>query len=358
MVTSSHPTIVTEAITISVSLTEEAKRMNKIEKKGTEKTKEKQVESVSHDNKWKFSQFRKGSRPSNKKKENPIKKTGKAFVAAAETEPKGYVGNAPKCNRCGYHHTGSCRTIKCDKCGKMGHRTESCWSNNKGKRNEGKKEGGSGNGNERGKNQGCFNCGDMGHFKKDCPKENQGRGRASVSSRGATGSKCDHRADFSFISLEFKDILGLKSIKLDNSFTIELANGKVIESDKIVKGCSLELGGRKFKVDLIPVQLGSFDIVIGMDWLSTNQVEVVCYEKIIRIPLPNNDTLLVHGEKNEMPLRIISCMKARKCLRKGCITFLAHIVDKKAKELKLEEIPVVKEFPEVFSEDLPGLPPQ
>ncbi|XP_035837720.1 uncharacterized protein LOC118485583 [Helianthus annuus] len=161
-----------------------------------------------------------------------------------------------------------------------------------------------------------------------------------------------------FISLEFKDMLGLKSTKLDVLFTIELANGKVIESDKIVKGCSLELGGRKFKINLMPVQLGSFDIVVGMDWLSTNQAEVACYDKIIRIPLPNNEKLLVHGEKNEMPLRIISCMKARKCLRKGCITFLAHIVDKKAKELKLEEIPVVKEFPEVFPEDLPGVPPQ
>ncbi|KAJ0576069.1 putative nucleotidyltransferase, Ribonuclease H [Helianthus annuus] len=108
----------------------------------------------------------------------------------------------------------------------------------------------------------------------------------------------------------------------------------------------------------MPVQLGSFDIVIGMDWLSTNQAEVVCYDKIIRIPHPTNETLLVHGEKNEMPLRIISYIKAQKCLRKGCIAFLAHIVDKKAKELKLEEIPVVKEFPEVFPEDFPGVPPQ
>ncbi|XP_022020308.1 uncharacterized protein LOC110920404 [Helianthus annuus] len=219
MVTSSHPATVTEAIRISVNLTEEAKSMNKFDKKGTEKTKEKHVESTSHDNKPKFSQCKKGSRPNNKKKENPTKKTGKAFVATAETELNGYAGNAPKCNRCGYHHNGGCRTIKCEKCGKMGHRTESCWSNNKGNRKEGKKDGGNGNGNGRGKNQDCFSCGEMGHFKKDSPKENKGHGRAFVI--GAQEARQDPNlitgtfpvndhfasilsdtdADFSFISL-------------------------------------------------------------------------------------------------------------------------------------------------------------
>ncbi|XP_021979133.1 uncharacterized protein LOC110875243 [Helianthus annuus] len=237
------------------------------------------VESSSSNNKRKYSYFKKGSISNNKHKKTPKTKKTKAFVATTETSGKKYNGNTSKCNKCVYHHCGRCRTIKCDECGKMGHRTENCWSNNKGNKNKGKIYGGNGNVNGRGKNQ-----------------------------------------DFSFIYLEFKDMLGLKSTKLDISFTIELANGKLIESDKIVKGCSLELGGRKFKMDLIPVQLGSFDIVIGMDWLSINQAKV--------------------------------------CLRKGCIAFLAHIVDKKAKELKLEEIPVVKEFPEVFPEDLPGIPPQ
>ena len=75
-------------------------------------------------------------------------------------------------------------------------------------------------------------------------------------------------------------------------------------------------------------------------------------------PLPNGEHLLVHGEKQDTPLRIISCMKAQKCLRKGCIAFLAHVVDKKAEECKVEDIPVVREYPKVFPEDLPGLPPQ
>ena len=131
-----------------------------------------------------------------------------------------------------------------------------------------------------------------------------------------------------------------------------------MESGEIIKKCTLELGERKFDIDLLPVQLGSFDVVIGMDWLSDNRAEVICHEKIIRIPLPNGEQLMVHGEKRDTPLRIINCMKAQKCLRKGCTAFLAHVVDKKAEERKIEDIPVVKEYPEVFPEDLSGLPPQ
>ncbi|XP_021990842.1 uncharacterized protein LOC110887571 [Helianthus annuus] len=210
MVTSSHPATMMLAVTLAVSLTEEAK----------------------------------GSGLNNKKKENPAVKKGKAFVATTETGPKGYAGNTPKCNKCGYHHYGGCRT-------KLGHRSEDCWGNNKRNKNGDKKEGGSGNGNEKGKNKGCYGCGDLGHFKKDCPKEVQGH-------------------DYSFISLEFKDMLRLNSNKLEAPFAIELANGKVIEFGEIIRGCSLELGERKFNIDLLPVQLGSFDIVVGMDWLSNN----------------------------------------------------------------------------------------
>ncbi|KAJ0852345.1 putative nucleotidyltransferase, Ribonuclease H [Helianthus annuus] len=160
------------------------------------------------------------------------------------------------------------------------------------------------------------------------------------------------------MSVEFKRTLGIESSRLEVPYSIELANGKLVESGEVVRGCTLELGERSFSIDLLPIQLGSFDVVVRMDWLSKNKAEVICHEKIIRIPLANDETLIVHGEKRDAPLRIISCMKAQKCLRKGCVAFLAHVIDKKAEEPKLEDIPVVKEFPDVFPEDLPGLPPQ
>ncbi|XP_076931827.1 uncharacterized protein LOC143597121 [Bidens hawaiensis] len=112
----------------------------------------------------------------------------------------------------------------------------------------------------------------------------------------------------------------------------------------------------------MPIELGSFDLVIGMDWLSEHQAEVVCHEKIVRVPLPGGETLIVHGEKESATVGIISLMKAQKLLRKGHTAILALITDKGTdeaveEEVSIDQIPIVRDFPEVFPEDLPGLPP-
>ena len=107
----------------------------------------------------------------------------------------------------------------------------------------------------------------------------------------------------------------------------------------------------------MPISLGNFDLVVGMDWLAKNQAELICQDKIVRIPLPSGETLSIHGEKNGTPLSIISCMKAHKFLRKGHTAILALISEKPSEEKQLEDIPIVRDFSEVFPEDLPGLPP-
>ncbi|GJV69219.1 putative reverse transcriptase domain-containing protein [Tanacetum coccineum] len=110
----------------------------------------------------------------------------------------------------------------------------------------------------------------------------------------------------------------------------------------------------------MPTELGSFDVIIGMDWLAKYQAIIVCAEKIIRIPW-GNKTLIVHGDGrnqgNETCLNIISCTKTQKYMLKGCIVFLAHVTTKetkdKSEEKRLEDVPIVRDFPEVFPEDLP-----
>ncbi|XP_022007754.1 uncharacterized protein LOC110907027 [Helianthus annuus] len=319
---------------------------------------------------------------------NPTTITQVVTLAVSLTE------NAVRMNN-KYQHLGACHGPKCEKFGKLGHHTEDCWGkgngggngNGNGNRNGNDASNGNGNGNGNGnttsnrngngngRKQGCFGCGSKEHYKKDFPKESNTQGRAFVI--GARNAREDPNvvtstflvknhyasilydtgADFSFISVEFKHMLVVESSRLDIPYSIELADGKLVESGEVVKGCLLELGERRFSNDLLPVQLGSFDVVVGMDLLSKSRAEVVCHEKIIRIPLANDETLIVHREKRDTPMQIINCMKAHKCLRKGFVAFLAHVVDKKVGEPKLEDVPVVKDFPEVFPEDLPGLPP-
>nr|GFC91074.1 putative reverse transcriptase domain-containing protein [Tanacetum cinerariifolium] len=114
----------------------------------------------------------------------------------------------------------------------------------------------------------------------------------------------------------------------------------------------------------MPVELGSFDAIIGMDWLAKYQAVIVCAEKIVRIPW-GNETLIIHGDGsnqgNATRLIIISCTKTEKYVKKGFHIFLAHItikeVEDKSKKKRLEDVPIVRNFPEVFPEELPGLHP-
>ncbi|GJR59029.1 putative reverse transcriptase domain-containing protein [Tanacetum coccineum] len=114
----------------------------------------------------------------------------------------------------------------------------------------------------------------------------------------------------------------------------------------------------------MPVELGSFDAIIGMDWLAKYQAVIVCAERIVRIPW-RNKTLIVHGDGSTQGsvsrLNIISCTKTQKYMEKGFPIFLAHVtakeVEDKSEKKRLEDVPIVQDFPEVFPEDLPGLPP-
>ncbi|GJS35200.1 putative reverse transcriptase domain-containing protein [Tanacetum coccineum] len=113
----------------------------------------------------------------------------------------------------------------------------------------------------------------------------------------------------------------------------------------------------------MPVELGSFDVIISMDWLRRCHAVIVCDEKLVRIPY-GNENLIFRGNKSnngrESRLTIISCSKAQEYMVKGCQIFLAQISTKKEEDKlegkQLKDVPIVQDFSEVFPEDLPGLP--
>nr|GEX01213.1 reverse transcriptase domain-containing protein [Tanacetum cinerariifolium] len=121
-------------------------------------------------------------------------------------------------------------------------------------------------------------------------------------------------------------------------------------------GCTLTLLNQPFKIDLMPIKLDSFDVVIGMDWLSKNHAKILCDEKVVHIHI-DGETLIIQGDRSKTRLNLISCIKTERYISRGCQIFMIQAVEKKSDEKRLEDIPVVKEYPDVFPEDLPGLPP-
>ncbi|GJT11607.1 putative reverse transcriptase domain-containing protein [Tanacetum coccineum] len=318
--------------------------------------------------------------------QNKRQNTGRAYTAGPG-EKREYTGSLPLCTKCNYHHKGPCAP-RCNKCKKIGHLARDCRSS-----------GPNGNNNNRG-NSGttqnavtCYECGVQGHFKKDCPKLKNGnrgnqRGNGNAPAKvyvvGNAGTNPDSNvvtgtfllndryasilfdtgADRSFVSTTFSSLIDITPTTLDHYYDVELADGKIIGINTIIRGCTLNFLDHPFNINLMPVELGSFDVIVGMDWLAKYHAVIDCAEKIVRIPW-GNETLIVHGDGsswgNGTRLNIISCTKTHKYLLKGHHVFLAHVTMKKAedksKEKRLEDVPIVQDFPEVFPEDLPGIPP-
>ncbi|GJR45737.1 putative reverse transcriptase domain-containing protein [Tanacetum coccineum] len=167
----------------------------------------------------------------------------------------------------------------------------------------------------------------------------------------------------SFVSTTFSSQIDITPTTLDHYYDVELADGRIIGLNTIIRCCTLNFLNHSFHIDLMLVELGCFDAIIGMDWLAKYQVVIVCAEKIVRIPR-GNETLIFHGDGsnrgNETRLNIILCTKMQKYMLKGYHVFLAHVTKKMTKDKsegkRLEDVPIVRDFPEVFLEDLPGLP--
>nr|GEV37530.1 putative reverse transcriptase domain-containing protein [Tanacetum cinerariifolium] len=258
---------------------------------------------------------------------NKRKNIGRVYTAASG-EKKQYVRSRPLCAKCNYHHDGPCAP-KCCNCNKIGHSARDC----RGAANTNNAN------NQRGTGSGqksrCYECRVQGHFKRECPKlknyNNQGNQsrRNSASARvyavGHVGTDPDANvvmgtfflnnryssilfdtgADRSFVSTTFSTQINITPSTLDHCYDVELADGRIIRLNTILRGCTLNLLKHPFNIDLMPVDL-------------------------------------------------------EKYVKKGFPIFLAHIttkeVEDKSEKKRLEDVPIVRDFPEVFPEDLSGLP--
>ncbi|GKD34731.1 putative reverse transcriptase domain-containing protein [Tanacetum coccineum] len=166
----------------------------------------------------------------------------------------------------------------------------------------------------------------------------------------------DSGSDMSFVNISFSHLIDIKPVKLNTSYEVELANRKIASTNTVLRGCVLNLVDHLFEIDLMPIELGSFDVIVGMDWLVKCDAVIVCGKKEVHVPYKNK-TLVVKGDRGASRLRVISCIKARKYIERGCQLFLAQVTGKELTERHMEDVSVIRDFPKVFPDDLPGLPP-
>nr|GEU49174.1 reverse transcriptase domain-containing protein [Tanacetum cinerariifolium] len=199
-------------------------------------------------------------------------------------------------------------------------------------------------GKETPKGNGYFECRALRHFKRDCPKlknknggnrkaqgwvyavgnvEKNGNAPTNSDSNIVTGTFLlnnryasilfDTGTDISFISIAFSSLVNIDPTPLGSSYDVELSDGKIVGIDTIIRGYTINFQNHPFNIDLMLVELGSFDAIIGMDWLRRCHAVIVCDEKLVQIPYGNETMTFCGDESNngrESRLAFISCSKA------------------------------------------------
>nr|GEZ08492.1 hypothetical protein [Tanacetum cinerariifolium] len=277
----------------------------------------------------------------------------------------------------------------------------------------------------------CYECRKRGHKSRACPKKANRRG-PNVQGQAYVNCDAEHNqgpnvvtgtfllnnryatilfdfgADKSFVDIKFSHLIDIKPVKLNSSYEVKLADKKVVSTNSVLRGCTLNLLGHLFDINLMSIELGKFDVIVGMDWLVERDALIVCgadksfmdikFSHLIDTkPVKLNSSyeieladgkvvstnyvlrgctlnLLDHLFDNDLMLielgtfdvivgmdwiverdALIVC--ARKYIERGSQLFIAQVTEKEPAKKQLQDVPVICNFPEVFPDDLPGLPP-
>ncbi|KAF5801008.1 putative nucleotidyltransferase, Ribonuclease H [Helianthus annuus] len=348
-VKASRPTTFRSVTDLSLSLTLDAVRLRTLRSKEAEKRKREDDTS---------------RRSGKKHRGNGEGKRG------SEAKKDGQAGDRPNCKICKKPHSGKCRfasnsqsqskTSSCGLCKSKDHKTVEC---------------------KKIKDATCYGCNEKGHIKSNCPKyakkaEETKKSNARVFRMDAkeavkddnvlTGTFLvnnifarvlfDSGADKSFVDQKFCQLLNMPIKTLDVKYEVELADGTIETVSTVLEGCEMSIRNHSFPLSLLPFKLAGFDIVLGMDWLSRNQAQIICSKRHIVLKTQSGESLTIRGDTHYGLPEDVSMLKASRCLNRGCVIYMAQVIIEEPKP-KIEDLPVISEYPEVFPEELPGLPP-
>lgn len=167
----------------------------------------------------------------------------------------------------------------------------------------------------------------------------------------------DPGSTHSFISPVIASHMHKESEPLEHSLGVHTPLGEVISVHTVYRDCVVRVNSVDLPADLIPLFIHEFDIILGMDWLSRHRAKVDCYAKEVVIESPGRDRVIFYGNRQIVPTCLISATSAFRLIRGGCEAYLAHVIESAIVPDEVKDIPVVKDFTDVFPEDLPGLPP-
>ena len=167
----------------------------------------------------------------------------------------------------------------------------------------------------------------------------------------------DPGATHSFISAKFIAQVNIEIQPINCSMVVSLPTGDSPIADRVYMGCRVIIEGQEFRANLVLLDIQDFDVILGMDWLSRHHTTMDCFRKEVKFCRPGEPKITFCGVRKILSSSMMSVMMAGKMLRKSYPWYLACVVEVRDHDMRLEDIPVVREFPDLFPNDLPGLPP-
>src|ERR1051325_8353653 len=294
-------------------------------------------------------------------------------VVSAPNRPRNGNENRSQCPDCGRKHLGKCLLGSgiCYRCGQPGHMRRDCPRRYSGGPSTGSTERVSqvaeqtpiahseGPSSSRGRGQGRQ---PRGQGRLNAMTQQEADEAQVVSGTLSFYNKQAHvlfdtGASHSFISATFMHKLDGNYKSSPVEFVITTPVGGELVTRFIIKDCEVHIEDSVLIIDMIPLDMQDFDIILGMDFMSKYQTILDCHRRVVTIRCPKGKIVQFQGERKILPTCTISTLKGEKLLRKGCEAYLAYVINTQAEKMKIEDIPVVREFPDVFPEELPGLPP-